>query len=110
MGICRSTTQSADHCLMLCFQVSMELSWHMARLERVSSIFSSNYMGLNSGMSCQLYELMELSFKINILELTLIVGKTHTLMSKDGICALVAEKLFKRIHSDKHHDYKVNDS
>ena len=66
MGICRSTTQSADHCLMLCFQVSMELSWHMAKLEQVSGTFSSNYMGPNSGMSCQLYELMELSFKIYI--------------------------------------------
>ena len=66
MGICRSTTQLADHCLMLCFQASMELSWHMARLEQVRSTFSSNFMGLNSGMSCQLYELVELSFKINI--------------------------------------------
>ena len=31
-------------------------------------------------------------------------------MSKDGICALVVEKLFKRIHLDKYHDYKVNNS
>ncbi|KAJ7377044.1 hypothetical protein OS493_031002 [Desmophyllum pertusum] len=34
-------------------------------------------------------------------------GKTYTMMSSDGICVLVVEKLFKRIHLDKYHDYKV---
>ena len=37
-----------------------------------------------------------------------LLGKTHTLMSSDGVCVQVVEKLFKRIHLDKHHDYKVN--
>ena len=38
----------------------------------------------------------------------LFLGKTYTMMSGDGICVLVVEKLFKRIHLDKYHDYKVN--
>ena len=37
-----------------------------------------------------------------------LVGKTHTVMSRDGISVLVVEKLFRRIHLDKYHDYKVN--
>lgn len=35
-------------------------------------------------------------------------GKTHTVMSSDGMCVHVVEKLFKRIKLDKYHDYKVN--
>ena len=35
-------------------------------------------------------------------------GKTHTVMSSDGMCVHVVEKLFKRIKLDKHHDYQVN--
>jgi len=34
-------------------------------------------------------------------------GKTHTMMSGDGICVQVVEKIFRRIHLDKYHDYKV---
>ena len=30
------------------------------------------------------------------------------MMSSDGICVLVVEKLFKRINLDRYHDYKVN--
>ena len=29
-------------------------------------------------------------------------------MSNDGICVHMVQKLFKRIHLDKYHDYKVN--
>lgn len=35
-------------------------------------------------------------------------GKTHTVMSSDGMCVHVVEKLFKRIKLDKYHDYQVN--
>ncbi|KAK2572377.1 Kinesin-like protein KIF3C [Acropora cervicornis] len=34
-------------------------------------------------------------------------GKTHTVMSSDGMCVHVVEKLFKRIKLDKYHDYQV---
>ncbi|XP_068708872.1 kinesin heavy chain-like [Montipora foliosa] len=35
-------------------------------------------------------------------------GKTHTIMSSDGMCAHVVEKLFRRISLDKYHQYKVS--
>lgn len=38
----------------------------------------------------------------------LYTGKTHTVMSSDGMCVHVVEKLFKRIKLDKYHDYKVS--
>lgn len=39
--------------------------------------------------------------------LSLISGKTHTLMAPDGITAGVIERCFKRITQDGRHDYKV---
>lgn len=57
-----------------------------------------NFHTLTMCMRCQ-YMYVPLSF---------LLGKTHTLMSNDGISVHVVEKLFKRIHLDKYHDYKVN--
>eukprot|EP00736_Rhodelphis_marinus_P006685 Rmarinus@m.24162 len=34
-------------------------------------------------------------------------GKTHTLTSQDGLIPKMVEQLFQRIHSDRHHQYKV---
>ena len=41
--------------------------------------------------------------------LSLISGKTYTLMAPDGITAGVIERCFKRITQDDRHDYKVQD-
>ena len=45
--------------------------------------------------------------KFDVISLSLISGKTHTLMAPDGITAGVIERCFKRITLDDRHDYKV---
>ena len=44
----------------------------------------------------------------DVMHLSIILGKTHTLMAPDGITAGVIERCFKRITQDDHHDYKVH--
>lgn len=41
------------------------------------------------------------------MRLSIISGKTHTLMAPDGITAGVIERCFKKITQDERHEYKV---
>ncbi len=43
----------------------------------------------------------------NFHPLSILVGKTHTLMAPDGITHDIINKVFERTHSDVNHEFKV---
>ena len=84
---------------MLQSMVSMELLWHMDKLDQVCTVF--DYCKLNSLNTRQQCE-------IKTKHMCPFSGKTYTLMSPDGVAATTIERCFRKIAAAKENlHYKV---